>query len=86
MELYEAGPVVPDGRGIEVEPGAPERPARRLLMWVFDGEQWTEEGGSSDKTPKAEQKQFRIEEFLPELQVQVVPTVPRTNRIPVPLP
>ena len=55
-------------------------------MWVFDGEQWTEEGGSTDKTPKAEQKQFRIEEFLPELQVVVVvPTVPRTNRIPVPV-
>jgi len=77
---------VADGRGIEVEAVAPERPARRFLMWVFDGEQWTEEGGSTDKTPKAEQKQFRIEEFLPELQVvEVVPTVPRTNRTPVPM-
>ena len=54
-------------------------------MWVFDGEQWTEEGGSSEQKPKAEQV-FRIEEFQPELQiVEVVPTVPRTNRIPVPL-
>ena len=55
-------------------------------MWVFDGEKWTEEGGSSEQKPKAEQV-FRIEEFQPELQiVEVVPTVPRTNRIPVPLP
>jgi hypothetical protein len=55
-------------------------------MWVFDGEEWTEEGGSSEKKTKAEQV-FRIGEFQPELQiVPVVPTVPRTNRIPVPLP
>ena len=55
-------------------------------MWVFDGEQWTEEGGSSEQKTKVEQV-FRIEGFQPELQiVEVVPTIPRTNHIPVPLP
>lgn len=78
-----------DGRMIEVVLVAPARLAWRgkeAPMWVFDGEQWTEEGGSNEQKPKAEQI-FRIEEFQPELQiVEVVPTLPRTNRIPVPLP
>ncbi|HEX9161647.1 MAG TPA: hypothetical protein VF980_08080 [Thermoanaerobaculia bacterium] len=52
-------------------------------MWVFDGEQWTDEGGG-EPTRSAEQKQFRIEEFLPELQVVEVVQVPQTtNHVPM---
>jgi hypothetical protein len=55
-------------------------------MWVFDGEQWTEEGASQSST-KPEQS-VRYDESMPELQViEIVPVVPRTpNYIPVPLP
>ena len=56
-------------------------------MWVFDGEEWKEEGGS--------EREVRTEVTLPvfdkmqqpELQIIEVPVVvPRTNYIPVPLP
>lgn len=52
-------------------------------MWIYDGEQWTEEGGS-DKANKTEQtQQLRIEDmFLPELQVVEIIQVPRTNHVP----
>jgi hypothetical protein len=57
-------------------------------MWVFDGEEWTEEGGStSDRKPDSALPMFN--EMMPELQVievEHVPTTPRTNYIPVPLP
>jgi hypothetical protein len=55
-------------------------------MWVYDGEQWTEEGGSNT-TPKPETIAIRIEEFLPELQVVEIMPVRNTNRVPpFPLP
>jgi hypothetical protein len=52
-------------------------------MWTYDGEQWTEEGGS-DKASKAEQiQQLRIEDmFVPELQIVEITRVPRTNHVP----
>lgn len=56
-------------------------------MWVFDGEQWTEEGASESKA-KPEQS-VRYDDSMPELQViEIVPVpVPRTpNYIPFPLP
>ena len=57
-------------------------------MWVFDGEEWTEEGGSaSNRKPETALPKF--DEMMPELQVieiEHVPTTPRTNYIPVPLP
>ena len=57
-------------------------------MWVFDGEEWTEEGGSSRKPDSALPK---FDETMPELQVieieiEHVPSTPRTNYLPVPLP
>jgi hypothetical protein len=56
-------------------------------MWVFDGEEWTDEGGSS-KSPEAESR-ARYEQFMPELQVievEIVP-LPRRNDLPMlPLP
>ena len=52
-------------------------------MWIYDGEQWTEEGGS-EKAKKAEQtRQHLIEDmFLPELQVVEITRIPRTNHVP----
>jgi len=57
-------------------------------MWVFDGEEWTEEGGSVSKH-KPDSALPRFDEMMPELQVieiEHVPVTPRTNYIPVPLP
>jgi hypothetical protein len=51
-------------------------------MWVFDGEQWTEEG-SEQKSKPEQQKQIPIGEMLPELQVLEIVQVPKTNN-PVP--
>ena len=54
-------------------------------MWVFDGEQWTEEG-ASESTRKPEQS-VRYDESMPELQViEIVPVQKIPNYIPVPLP
>ena len=57
-------------------------------MWVFDGEEWTEEGGSSASERKPEPALPMFDEMMPELQVieiERIPT-PRPNYIPVPLP
>ncbi|MDQ6800560.1 MAG: hypothetical protein M3041_06945 [Acidobacteriota bacterium] len=57
-------------------------------MWIYDGEQWIEEGANENaikrdrKTPQSE------EMYVPELQVvevEIVP-VPKPNYIPFPLP
>ena len=48
-------------------------------MWLFDGDEWTEEGAPQEK--KAPQTMLRIEEFVPELQVLEVVPVPRTNPV-----
>jgi hypothetical protein len=61
---------------------------RKVIMWVYDGEEWTEEGGSSGER-KPEPALPLFGEMMPELQVieiEYVPTKPRTNYIPVPLP
>ena len=61
---------------------------RKVIMWVYDGEEWTEEGGSSvERKPEPALPLFG--EMMPELQVieiEYVPTTPRANYIPVPLP
>jgi len=54
-------------------------------MWVFDGEDWTEENGGSStpKTPTAP----RFDEFMPELQILEILPVPRKHDLPyTPLP
>ncbi|HEV8658506.1 MAG TPA: hypothetical protein VGS96_07735 [Thermoanaerobaculia bacterium] len=54
-------------------------------MWVFDGEQWTEEGGSNT-TPKPETVAIPMDQYLPELQLEIV-RVPNPNPVPpLPLP
>jgi len=57
-------------------------------MWTFDGEEWTEEGGAQNNERKPETSlPPRWDETMPELQVvEHVPTTPRTNYVPLPLP
>ncbi|HEX9457622.1 MAG TPA: hypothetical protein VGA84_00680 [Thermoanaerobaculia bacterium] len=54
-------------------------------MWIYDGDQWTEEGVSeTDKQTPETIMPRHGEEFYPELQVvevEIVP-VPRTNYVP----
>ena len=73
--------IVPDDK--------PACSGKELTMWVFDGEEWTEEGGSASDR-KGETVLPMYDRSMPELQVieieQVHPTTPRTNYIPVPLP
>lgn len=48
-------------------------------MWVFDGEEWIEEGGSP--APKQQAPDPReYEEFMPELQIVPIPL----RREPIP--
>jgi hypothetical protein len=55
-------------------------------MWVFDGEQWTEEGAGEVKR-NVETITVPMEQFVPELQVvEVVPVVVPKTQIPFPLP
>lgn len=56
-------------------------------MWVFDGEQWHEEGKSSNvETPNSGTRpEVPYEMFLPELEVREVPLRREEERwIPIP--
>lgn len=59
-------------------------------MWVFDGEEWTQDNGGVDESapkPASSQPQPWPAELVPELQViEIVHEVPQTWHIPVPLP
>jgi hypothetical protein len=57
-------------------------------MWVFDGEQWTEEGaGEAKRNVNVVDINFRIDQFVPELQVMEVVPVAKPNPVPpFPLP
>ena len=57
-------------------------------MWVFDGEEWTEEGVSLDNNAtKPNHVAPRLDEMQPELQiVEIVPLPPLPRYIPTPLP
>jgi hypothetical protein len=71
---------------MEATPVRPAWSGKEAPMWVYDGEQWTEEGGSNTK-PKPETVAIRIEEFLPELQILEIVQIPKTNPMPpFPLP
>lgn len=52
-------------------------------MWIYDGEQWIEEG-ASESAQKPEPTPEQHEMFYPELQVVEVIPVPKTNYIPYP--
>lgn len=49
-------------------------------MWVFDGEEWTEEGVSEKKVDAG--TRIPMNEFVPELQVVEIVQVPKTNPMP----
>jgi hypothetical protein len=58
-------------------------------MWVFDGEEWTQDLGNEHQSPRTTEKpRPRYDELSPELQViEIVPFVPRnTNVPPLPMP
>lgn len=64
---------------------------KEAVMWTFDGEEWTEEGGAQNTGRKPETSlPPRWEETMPELQVieieHVPPTTTRINYVPLPLP
>ena len=52
-------------------------------MWIYDGEQWIEEGGSESK-PDPTMPQ--MDQFYPELQVIEIPLPRPTYVPPFPLP
>ena len=59
-------------------------------MWIYDGEQWTEEGVSdSESKPDTTMPQFDqfYDQFYPELQVIEIVQVPKPTYVPpFPLP
>lgn len=54
-------------------PAMPAGSGKEARMWVFDGEEWTDEGGERkpDTTPRPP-----YDEFVPELQVIEIVQVP----------
>ena len=57
-------------------------------MWIYDGDQWIEEGVNENETKRDRTTPHPEEMYVPELQVvevEIVP-VPRTNYVPFPLP
>lgn len=81
-----------DGRTLELLVLAAEgRPQteRTETMWVFDGEEWTQDDGGLGSTAKPETKRPRYEEMMPELQVvevEIITPRPQTDRQIPPLP
>jgi hypothetical protein len=57
-------------------------------MWIYDGDQWIEEGVNENETKSDRTTPQPEEMYVPELQVvEIVPVpVPKTNYIPFPLP
>ena len=55
-------------------------------MWVYDGEEWTQDDGSIQPANKPEPSRPRYDELMPELQViEIVPVRRRNTDVP-PLP
>ena len=51
-------------------------------MWVYDGEEWTDNDGAERPKEKKPEPRPRYDEMMPELQVvEIVPT-PRKKPIP----
>ena len=78
------------GNALETYHHVPEMPVgsgKEARMWVFDGEEWTNEGG--EQKPETTTPRLPQGEFVPELQVieivQVPPAKP-SYMPPFPLP
>ncbi|HYC93755.1 MAG TPA: hypothetical protein VEO54_31420 [Thermoanaerobaculia bacterium] len=58
-------------------------------MWVFDGEEWTQDNGGVEPVAKPTSDRPRYDELMPELQVieqlEIVPVPTRDRQVP-PLP
>ncbi|HEX8169559.1 MAG TPA: hypothetical protein VF824_03340 [Thermoanaerobaculia bacterium] len=57
-------------------------------MWVFDGEEWTQDDGSfspASRKPEVAPRQW-ADEFVPELQVIEIVQTPRPRHDVPPLP
>ena len=55
-------------------------------MWIYDGEQWIEEGVTENES-KPDNQMPQFDQFVPELQVIEVVPLPKTNYVPpFPLP
>jgi hypothetical protein len=84
---------VPAGRTLELSRVATPRggaDGKDSDMWVFDGEEWTQDNGGVEPAVKPSADRPRYDERMPELQVieieiVPVPTRDRDRRIP-PLP
>ena len=64
-----------------------QRDGKDNAMWVFDGEEWTQDDGSERSPEKPETARPRYDELMPELQVvEIVPTLPRTRHDIPPFP
>jgi hypothetical protein len=63
----------------------PETMWKGRPMWIYDGEQWTEEGANENAT-KQDANMPRLDEFYPELQVIEVEIVPTPRYVPFTLP
>ena len=63
---------------------------KEAVMWTFDGEEWTDEGGAQSSERKPETSLPPKWDEIPELQVieiEHTPTkTPRINYVPLPLP
>jgi len=56
-------------------------------MWIYDGEQWIEEGVNSKETKPDQAPQGSEEMYQPELQVIEIVPVQKPNYVPpLPLP
>ena len=56
-------------------------------MWIYDGEDWTQDIGGDAPQAKPEVPRPRYDELMPELQViEIVPVTPSRNRNVPPLP
>ena len=58
-------------------------------MWVFDGEEWTQDDGGIGSARKPETERPRYDQTMPELQVlelEIVKHVPVPDRQVPPLP
>ena len=49
-------------------------------MWVFDGEEWTQDDGGVEPKAKADTERPRYDQMMPELQVIEIEIV----RVPLP--
>jgi hypothetical protein len=55
-------------------------------MWIYDGEQWIEEGASDESNAKPDTTMPQFDQFVPELQVIEIPLPRPTYVPPFPLP